>query len=215
MPAAPVDAVTLLALRMLYSAPFFLAMAWWSGRAPRRADRSRAPTGVRSPRSASSATTCRACSTSSASQYISASLERLVLFLYPTIVVVLSALLLAQPITRRAGGGAAAVVRRHRAGVLARPARRRRPRGATRSAAALVFASAVAATRCYLVGAGRRHRAPRQRALHRVGDARLDACSCSSQFALTRPLAALAAPASAQRLVARDGDRLAPCCRPG
>jgi hypothetical protein len=27
-----VDATTLLALRMLYSAPFFIAMAWWSGR---------------------------------------------------------------------------------------------------------------------------------------------------------------------------------------
>jgi drug/metabolite transporter (DMT)-like permease len=30
--AAPVDAITLLALRMLYSAPFFVAMAWWAGR---------------------------------------------------------------------------------------------------------------------------------------------------------------------------------------
>jgi hypothetical protein len=29
----PVDAVTLLALRMLYSAPFFMVMAWWAGRA--------------------------------------------------------------------------------------------------------------------------------------------------------------------------------------
>ena len=30
----PVDAVTLLALRMLFSAPFFIAMAWWAGRRP-------------------------------------------------------------------------------------------------------------------------------------------------------------------------------------
>jgi len=31
--AAPVDPVTLLTLRMLYSAPFFVAIAWWAGRA--------------------------------------------------------------------------------------------------------------------------------------------------------------------------------------
>ena len=31
---APVDPVTLMTLRMLYSAPFFVAMAWWAGRAP-------------------------------------------------------------------------------------------------------------------------------------------------------------------------------------
>ena len=31
--AAPVDPVTLLTLRMLYSAPFFVALAWWAGRA--------------------------------------------------------------------------------------------------------------------------------------------------------------------------------------
>ena len=35
-------------------------------------------------------------------QYVTASLERLVLFLYPTIVVLLSALFLSQPVTRRA-----------------------------------------------------------------------------------------------------------------
>ena len=30
----PIDAVTLLALRMIYSAPFFIAMAWWTSRPP-------------------------------------------------------------------------------------------------------------------------------------------------------------------------------------
>src|SRR4029450_12243511 len=30
----PVDAVTLLALRMLFAARFFVAMAWWAGRRP-------------------------------------------------------------------------------------------------------------------------------------------------------------------------------------
>ena len=33
----PIDATTLLALRMLYAAPFFIAMAWWAG-ARRRPD---------------------------------------------------------------------------------------------------------------------------------------------------------------------------------
>ena len=33
---APIDAVTLLALRMLYAAPFFLLMAWWARRDRRR-----------------------------------------------------------------------------------------------------------------------------------------------------------------------------------
>src|SRR5215471_8109324 len=30
----PVDPVTLIALRMLFAAPFFIAMAWWAGRQP-------------------------------------------------------------------------------------------------------------------------------------------------------------------------------------
>jgi len=97
----PIDAVTLLALRMLYSAPFFLAMAWWASRRPDTRRLSRADwkslvllgfigyylsslldfMGL---------------------AYISAALERLVLYLYPTIVVLLSALLLAKPITGRA-----------------------------------------------------------------------------------------------------------------
>jgi drug/metabolite transporter (DMT)-like permease len=38
----PVDAITLLTLRMLYSAPLFLAMATWAQRAPRANPTSRA-----------------------------------------------------------------------------------------------------------------------------------------------------------------------------
>ena len=96
----PIDAVTLLALRMVYAAPFFLAMAWWTSRLPNTRRLSRADwkslvllgfigyylsslldfMGL---------------------AYITAALERLVLYLYPTIVVVLSALMLGKPITRR------------------------------------------------------------------------------------------------------------------
>jgi len=97
----PVDAVTLLALRMLYSAPFFITMAWWAGRA-----------------SGAAALTLRDWRTLAwlgfigyylaslldfmGLEYISAALERLVLYLYPTLVVLLTALVLRKPISRRA-----------------------------------------------------------------------------------------------------------------
>ncbi len=99
--AYPVEAVTLLALRMLYSAPFFVLMAYLASRGPDVAPIVRRDwrrilwlgfigyyvsslldfTGL---------------------QYITASLERLVMFLYPTLVVLLSALLLRKPVTQRA-----------------------------------------------------------------------------------------------------------------
>ncbi len=93
------DAVTLLALRMIYSAPFFVAMAWWAGRGA-------APIGTHDWRMLvllgfvgyylSSLLDFMGL------HYISAALERLTLFLYPTIVVLLSAWWLGKPITRRA-----------------------------------------------------------------------------------------------------------------
>jgi len=97
----PIDAVTLLTLRMLYSAPFFVAMAWWSGRPPgarplARADwRSLVALGFIGYYLASLLDFMGLA-------YITAALERLVLFLYPTMVVILSALVLRKPITRRA-----------------------------------------------------------------------------------------------------------------
>src|SRR5882762_4828071 len=96
-----IDPVTLLTLRMLYSAPFFIAMAWFSGRGPTArpltgADwRAIAWLGFLGYYFASLLDFLGL-------QYITAALERLVLFLNPTIVVVLSALLLKKPITRRA-----------------------------------------------------------------------------------------------------------------
>jgi drug/metabolite transporter (DMT)-like permease len=85
-----VDATTLLTLRMLYSAPLFLAMAWWAGRgAPpltRRDLAALAWLGFIGYYLASLLDFLGLA-------YISASLERLVLFLYPTIVILLTALL--------------------------------------------------------------------------------------------------------------------------
>ena len=185
---APVDPVTLMALRMLYSAPFFLLMAWRSGRAP----------GARriAPRDARLLIGLGFVGYYLSSlldflglQYITASLERLVLFLYPTIVVVLSALFFAQPVTRRAvaalalsyAGIALAVF--HDVRITGDPA-------AIALGSALVFGSAIGYA-IYLVSAGG--------IIGRLGSSRFIAWAMLAstvfiivQFALTRPVSALA-----------------------
>ena len=88
----PVDASTMLALRMAFSLPFFLSMMVWSSRSRqhRRLDRREwiavAALGFVGYYLASYLDFLGL-------QYISASFERLTLFLYPTIVVLLSAML--------------------------------------------------------------------------------------------------------------------------
>ena len=96
----PVDAVTLLALRMLFSAPFFIAMAWWAGRQPNA--------GPITQRDWLRLSWLGFIGYYLASLldfmglvYITAALERLVLFLYPTMVLLLSAVMRGRPITRR------------------------------------------------------------------------------------------------------------------
>ncbi len=96
----PIDALTLLTLRMAFSAPIFVCIALWSGQQAHRTRLTRKDwlavlvlgligyylsslldfTGL---------------------QYVSAGLERLILFLYPTMVVLLSALLFKQRVGRR------------------------------------------------------------------------------------------------------------------
>jgi len=93
-----VDALTLLALRMLFSAPLFLALAWWSARR-----------GDAQPLSAADRRAIVVLGLVGyylssyfdflGLQYITAALERLVLFLYPTFVLLLSALLFRRRIT--------------------------------------------------------------------------------------------------------------------
>jgi len=94
-----VDAATLLTLRMAFSLPFFLAMALWSGRSRRHAMLDRRQWGA--------VLSLGFIGYYLAAyldflglQHISASFERLTLFLYPTLVVLLSALLLKRRITR-------------------------------------------------------------------------------------------------------------------
>jgi drug/metabolite transporter (DMT)-like permease len=85
-----VDAVTLLTLRMLFSAPFFLLIAWWWGRdgalskLTRREWAAVAALGLLGYYLASLFDFLGL-------QYITAALERLVLYLYPTFVVLIAA----------------------------------------------------------------------------------------------------------------------------
>lgn len=87
-----VDASTLLTLRMGFALPFFLAMAAWSGRRPQHARLTRQQWGAIFALGFSGYYLA-AYLDFLGLQYISASLERLTLFLYPTVVVVLSALI--------------------------------------------------------------------------------------------------------------------------
>ena len=91
-----VDVLTLLALRMIFALPFFLAMAWWAGAAhlSRRDWLGVAALGFTGYYVGSYLDFAGL-------QYISAGLGRLILYLYPTVVVLMSALFLKQPIRKR------------------------------------------------------------------------------------------------------------------
>ncbi len=93
-----VDALTLLALRMLFALPLFLLMAWWAGAIAggltRREWLAVAALGFIGYYLGSYLDFAGL-------QYISASLGRLILYLYPTLVLVLSAVALGQAATRR------------------------------------------------------------------------------------------------------------------
>jgi len=95
--AAPVSATTLLFLRMALSLPFFAAVAWWLRGAPPLARRDWAgivALGFLGYYLASLLDFLGL-------QYVSAGLGRLIMFLYPTLVVILSALFLAKRPSRR------------------------------------------------------------------------------------------------------------------
>jgi drug/metabolite transporter (DMT)-like permease len=182
-----VDAETLLALRMLMSAPFFAFALWWTSRGAAQLSRREhlllVAVGVLGYYLASYFDFLGL-------QYISAALERLILYLNPTLVLLLSVLVLRRPVTRfdvvallLSYGGILLVfwhdVRLDAEGVAA--------------GAALVFASA-ACYAVYLVVSGE--------LVRKVGAIRLTAyamCVATvgvvAQFALLRPLASLAQPA--------------------
>lgn len=185
-----VDTTTLLALRMLFSAPFFIAMAIWQGRSSAPAQTTRrdwlhlAVLGFTGYYLASWLDFLGL-------QYITAGLERLVLFLYPTIVVLLSAWLLRERIRRHhllalglsyAGIGLVFVDQIRATGA----------HGDVALGGALVFASAVVYS-FYLIGSSR--------VIHRFGAVRFTAWAmlvasaiAIGQFAATHPLSALNLP---------------------
>jgi drug/metabolite transporter (DMT)-like permease len=188
----PIDAVTLLALRMLFAAPMFAAMAWWASTRPGRKRLSRgdwrdlAWLGFVGYYAASLLDF-------QGLVYITAALERLVLFLYPTMVVLLSALWKRTPITRRtvlalvlSYGGIAVV--------FAQDASTAGDAGGVLIGGALVFGSALLYA-LYLVGAGG--------VIGRLGSLRFIAWAMLIstvfvllQFVLTRDVARLAVPPS-------------------
>src|SRR3954470_3628646 len=93
-----VDAVTLIMYRMLFALPLFLAISWWAGR-----DRA-ALTGadLRLLGGLGFSGYCLASFLDfSGLQYISANLERLILYLNPTIVLAIGALRFHTPVTAR------------------------------------------------------------------------------------------------------------------
>ncbi len=189
--STPIDAVTLLTLRMIYSAPFFALMAWWSTRAPeakpltRRDWLSIAWLGFIGYYLSSLVDFMGL-------QYVTAALERLMLYLYPTIVVVLSAIFFRQRIT----GRIVVALALSYAGILLVFARDLKFAGDPDSlwlGAALVFASSFLYA-CYLVGVGP--------VIARLGSMRFIALAMLmstlfifTHFLATRPVTTLLVPA--------------------
>ncbi|MCI1192811.1 DMT family transporter [Calidifontimicrobium sp. SYSU G02091] len=175
-----VDAVTLIMLRMLFALPLFVLLAWWAGRG----------------RPALTARDWRVVAALGFSgyylasfldflglQYISASFERLILYLNPTLVLLLGALLF----KRRVGARELVALAVSYAGValvFGHEAKLEGPNVAL--GAALVFGSAVSYA-VYLVYSGEEVR--RLGSLRLTGLATTVACLlCIGQFALLRPL---------------------------
>jgi drug/metabolite transporter (DMT)-like permease len=192
----PVDALTLLALRMLYSAPFFVAMAWWASRRPGNEPLQRRDW-IRLAALGFVGYYLASLLDFMGLAYISAALERLVLFLYPTMVVLLSAVLLKKPVARATvfalllSYGGIVFVFWHDLRVAG-------DAGAVATGGALVFGSAFCYA-VYLVGAGD--------LIGRIGSTRFIALArlastafVLAQFALSRPLAALDVPGSIHAL---------------
>jgi drug/metabolite transporter (DMT)-like permease len=189
--STPIDPVTLLTLRMAYSAPFFAVMAWWATRAP-----GAKPLARRDWLSISWLGFVGYYLSSLVDfiglQYVTAALERLMLYLYPTIVVVLSAIFFKQRIT----GRIIVALALSYVGILlvfARDLALAGDPGALWLGGALVFASSFLYA-CYLVGVGP--------VIARLGSLRFIALAMLTSalfifahFLATRPLTALLVPA--------------------
>lgn len=177
-----VDAVTLIMYRMLFALPLFAVIAWWAGRGkPAMAGRDWlgiAGLGI-------SGYYLSSFLDFMGLQYISASLERLILYLNPTLVLALSVLLFGQKVSARQ----LVAIGVSYCGVLLVFGQEINFQGShVMLGAALVFGSAVSYA-VYLVYSGELVR--RIGSLRLVGWASLVACLCCiGQFLLLRPVAA-------------------------
>ena len=179
-----VDPVTLIMYRMLFALPFFAVIAWWSGRGKPALDRRDRVTvfGL-----GFSGYYLASFLDFAGLNYISASLERLILYLNPTLVLLLGVLFYGQRVSPARLGALAVSY----AGVLLVFGHELSFSGAGIAlGAALVFASAVSYA-VYLVHSGAEVK--RLGALRLTGLASSVACAlCLLQFLLVKPLAAAA-----------------------
>jgi len=178
-----VDAVTLIMYRMLFALPLFVLLAWWSGRGKpaltRRDKLTILGLGFSGYYMASFLDFAGL-------QYISASLERLILYLNPTLVLALGVLLFEHRVSRR---HLFALAVSYSGVALAFGHEVRLDGGNVALGAGLVFASAVSYA-LYLVYSG--EEVKRLGALRLTGLATSVACLlCIAQFLLLRPLASL------------------------
>lgn len=184
-----VDAMTLLMLRMLLALPFFVMMAWWAGRTRKGA----APVALKGADLLGVAWLgftgyyLASFLDFAGLAYISASFERLILYLNPTLVLILGAVLYRRRISAFQWVGLAISY----SGVLAVFGHEMRLTGADVGlGAGLVFASAISYA-LYLSYSGEMVR--RFGALRLVGLASCVACIfCIAQFAVLRPWSVLA-----------------------
>ncbi len=182
-----VDAVTLIMWRMLMALPLFLLLAWWAGRGKVRLE-------ARDWKAVIGLGFCGYYLSSfldfAGLQFITASLERLILYLNPTIVLLMGVLLFGKRVSRRqlvslaVSYAGVLLVFAHELGFEG---------GQTLIGAALVFASAVSYA-VYLIYSG--EVVQRLGALRLTGLATSIACLfCIAQFLLLKPIAAAAVPA--------------------
>ncbi len=193
---ASIDAVTLLALRMIYAAPFFAVMAWWAMRREGTTPIARADW-IRLAWLGFIGYYVSSLLDFMGLEYVTASIERLILFLYPTMVVLLSAVLFKQ----RIGGRIALALALSYLGILlvfAHDLRAGTDPHALWLGGGLVFGSALCYS-LYLVGAGP--------VIARLGSLRFIAWAMLissgfviAQFLAMRPLKTLAAPLRIQFL---------------
>ena len=178
-----VDAVTLIMYRMLFALPLFLILAWWSGLG-------KPPLTWRDARAVIGLGFCGYYLSSfldfAGLRYISASLERLILYLNPTLVLGLGVVLFRRKVSR----GQVAALAASYAGVLCVFGKEVTLQGANVPlGATLVFGSAVSYA-VYLAYSG--EEVKRLGALRLTGLATSVACIiCIAQFLILRPWSAL------------------------